>query len=155
MKHLEPPPNLPEESREKWIMAFGNMAKSQKKGQSPANKLTDAIRELVEFKYKAVTARISTMGVWSEKLGKHIHGAATLGVEDVDCVIPYWFNGVLVGLKVAIEIKAGRDQLREKQIKRKGRIEAAGALYIEARSTLQVEHEIDAFLLRITQSQKL
>ncbi len=137
-----PPPGLSPEATEQWFMAFGNMPKTKTK-KSPANMLTEAIREMVELKYRAVTARVNTMGIYSEKLGKHIHSGATLGYEDIDCVIPVLIHGIKIGIKVAIEVKASSgDKLRNKQIKRMEKLESVGALYIEARSVEQVDEEI-------------
>ncbi len=154
MAYKTPPEHLSAEDKVRYDEYFNKRSKPSKK-QTPANKLTDAIRELVEFKYKAVTARINTTGLYDPTMMRFRHSGSTNGYEDCDCTIPFWFNGVLVGLKIAIEVKAGSDKLRDAQVKRKAKLESVGALYIEARSTLQVEQEIDAYLLRITKSQRI
>jgi len=70
--------------------------------------------------------RVNTTGIYNEKLKKYTYGGGRRGMADITAVID--------GRHVSIEIKTGRDKMREAQIKVKNEIERAGGTYIVVRS---------------------
>jgi len=78
--------------------------------------------------------RVNTGGTYSEKLGKYIRSGSKKGMADI--------TAVMNGKHVSIEVKTGRDRIRENQMKVKQEIERAGGVYI-------VVHSFDDFLEQI------
>ena len=71
-------------------------------------------------------ARINTQGNYNAKLQKFVRSGSTNGMADI--------NAVVQGRSISIEVKIGRDKIRESQLKVKSEIEAAGGVYIIVRS---------------------
>lgn len=67
-------------------------------------------------------ARINTQGNYNAKLGQFVRSGSTNGMADI--------NAVVNGKSVSIEVKIGKDKIRESQLKVKSEIEAAGGVYI-------------------------
>jgi hypothetical protein len=131
---------MSEEQQEQWRKAFDHPPK--KKKQSPANALTDAIRDYCDL-LGCATARINVMGIYDENLGKYRKSGSTPGVEDIDVTLPVNVSGMKVGIKVAVEVKIGRDAQSDKQIKREEKIKKAGGHYIIAKTFDQFKTDFD------------
>jgi uncharacterized short protein YbdD (DUF466 family) len=85
-------------------------------------------------------ARINSGAVYDQRLGIYRKGSgATAGMADV--------NAVMGGKSVSIEVKIGKDKIRESQLKVKAQIEQAGGVYIIVRS-------FDDFLQKIEEINK-
>jgi hypothetical protein len=85
-------------------------------------------------------ARINSGAVYDQRLGIYRKGSgATAGMADV--------NAVMGGKSVSIEVKIGKDKIRESQLKVKAQIEQAGGVYIIVRS-------FDDFLQQIEEINK-
>jgi|694.fasta_scaffold107805_8 hypothetical protein len=129
------------EQKEQWYRAFGNLPDKKKK-QSPTNALTDAVREYAEV-HGCVTARINVTGIYDESTGKWRTSNATRGVEDIDVTYPTKIYGIPVGIKIAVEVKYGRDTQSEHQKKRQDKLEKAGAHYIIAKDIDTFKKDFD------------
>ena len=132
--------HLPQQQQEQALRAF---PQGKKKKQSHANALTDAIREYCAL-MGCATARINVMGIWDQEKQMFRTSGSTKGVEDIDVTMPVTINGRRVGIKVAVEVKIGKDAQREHQILRQQRLLHAGAHYIIAKSFDQFKQEFDA-----------
>lgn len=135
---------MTEEQRSQWEMAFGNLSNKKKK-QSPTNALTDAVRKYCELK-GCSTARINVMGIYDEQKGKYRTSGATRGVEDIDVTLPVYIQGIKIGVKVAVEIKYGKDKQSEDQKKREEKLMEAGAHYIIAKTFDQFKEDFDSII---------
>ena len=72
-------------------------------------------------------ARINSGAVFDRRLGVYrANSGATVGMADI--------NAVVKGKSISIEVKIGRDKIRDSQLKVKSEIEAAGGIYIIVRS---------------------
>ncbi len=71
-------------------------------------------------------ARINTQGNYNAKIGKFVRSGSTKGLADI--------NAVVKGKSISIEVKIGKDKIRESQLKVKREIEAAGGVYLIVRS---------------------
>lgn len=138
--------SLPEDERSRLETLFSRPAKKGK--QSPANALTDAICKYVRS-LGGAAARINVMGIYDEKMGKFRPSGSTRGVEDVDCVKPIYVRTltsdqpIKVGLKVAVEVKIGKDRQSDDQKKRQAAVEASGGVYIIAKTFDQFKEAWD------------
>jgi len=94
---------------------------------STANKLTKAIIDYIKFKGGDAN-RINTTGTFRKINGKGrwTHGGTRRGTADI--------HAICRGRHLSIEIKIGRDQVSEDQIRERTRIENAGGLYCVARN---------------------
>jgi hypothetical protein len=91
-----------------------------------ANDLTKLIMKWMEV-HGHFAARINSGAVYDARLGCYRKGSgATVGMADI--------NAVMGGKSVSIEVKIGKDKIRESQIKVKAQIEAAGGVYIVVRT---------------------
>lgn len=128
-----------EKGTPEWDMYFGeNVMKRRKKKQSPSNALTDAVIKYIKANGGAAR-RVNSQGQWDESLGKFRPSGMLKGFEDIDAIKPIDVCGFKVGLKVAIEVKTGKDKLSEHQIKRKQEVEKCHAIYYECK-------DIDSFI---------
>lgn len=100
-----------------------------------ANELTKLIIEWLKV-HGYFGARINTQGNYNAKLGRFVRSGSTKGMADI--------NAVVNGKSVSIEVKIGKDKIRESQIKVKSEIEAAGGVYFIAKN-------FDNFLEQIKQ----
>jgi hypothetical protein len=140
-----PPDWMPQEQKEQWERAFGNLPK--KKKSSPANQLTSDIMDYLLDRNCAV-ARINTTGIYDEKLGRYRKSGSTNGVEDISCTYPLDVKGITIGLTIAIEIKIGKDKMSDDQKKRKQRIELAGGIYLVAKDLQQFKDDLENHLTK-------
>jgi len=69
-------------------------------------------------------ARVNVTGNYNAKLGKYVRSGSKKGMADITSVIH--------GKHVSIEVKTGRDRMREEQWKVKSEIEQAGGVYLIA-----------------------
>lgn len=134
-----PPEWMTPEQKAQWEAAFGNLPKKKK---SPTNELTSAIMKYMRS-LRCAVARINTTGIYDEKIGKYRYSGSTNGVEDVNCILPVNIAGMKVGVTVAVEIKTGKDRMRDEQLERKENVEKAGGHYIIAKTFDQFKNEID------------
>lgn len=90
-----------------------------------ANELTKVI--LAWFKVNDYfAARVNTQGNYNAKLGKWVRSGATAGMADITAVVS--------GRHLSVEVKVGKDTVRESQLRVKAAIENAGGIYIIVRS---------------------
>lgn len=108
--------------------------------------LTKQLVRLVEA-MGGCARRVNTTGIPNGRGGFRKNPAA--GFEDIDACLPVRMkNGQLLGLKVAIEVKTGRDTMSPEQEKRQSELEASGGIYITATGIEQAKAEI---VMRIRQ----
>jgi hypothetical protein len=112
--------------------------KKKSKGPSPSSLLTDAVIKFIKLNGGAAR-RVNTVGVWDAEQGIFRKGGMKRGFEDVDASFPIKINGIKFGLKVAIEIKIGRDTQSDHQLERQEELEKTGAIYLVAK-------DIDSFI---------
>ena len=127
-----------------------------KEDGSPANRLTALIishvtksggaarRVNVQGRYKEGEVTQDVVGRTRLTKGQWIPSGMRKGYEDVDAIKPLQVNGYLVGVKVAIEIKIGKDDLSKEQKERRAEVLAAGGFYIVAREFEQFKADWDA-----------
>ena len=140
MEKRTPPDWMTEEQQSLWKKAFDNPRK--KKSQSGANALTEAVITYCRA-IGCATARINTTGIYDEKLQRYRFSGATKGVEDIDVTLPVVINGKKVGLKIAVEVKYGKDRQSEDQKKRQEALNKSGAYYIIAKTFDEFKKDID------------
>lgn len=131
--------HLPKEQQEQAMKAFSG---GKPKKQSPANALTDAIRNYCKL-LGCATARINVMGIFDKEKGSFRTSGSTKGVEDNDITLPVYIFSVKVGVKVAVEVKIGKDKQSEDQKKRQAEIERAGGHYIIAKTFDEFKQDFD------------
>ena len=103
-----------------------------------ANDLTKLIMAWLKV-HGHFAARINSGAVYDKRLGIYRKGSgATVGMADI--------NAVIKGKSVSIEIKIGKDKIRESQLKVKAEIEAAGGVYFVARSFDDFLNQINLYL---------
>lgn len=97
---------------------------------TPASELTDKVIKF--FKERGHAARrVNSSGQYDEEQQKWRPSGMKRGFEDVDVTISVrdLNNKPYLGLKLAVEIKCGRDTSSEYQEKRAAELEAVGADY--------------------------
>lgn len=116
------------------------------RGRTPANVASSiAIRWL--GMYGGIGRRVNVQGIYDPKTGKWRPSGMKKGFEDVDGVLPITIGGVKVGLKIAIEVKIGKDTHKPEQIERQREIENAGGAYIIYRTSDQFVHDIHVVIM--------
>lgn len=128
-----------DEQRELFQKAF---PPAKKKKQSPANALTSAIKKYIEL-CGGCAARVNVMGIYDQSTGKFRTSGSTKGFEDVDAIFPITISGVKVGLKVAVEVKVGKDRQSDDQKLRQQEVTKAGGVYIIAKTFDQFKQDWD------------
>lgn len=108
----------------------------KKKGQSPANALTDAVINYVKLN-GGRAYRINNTGIYDPTLKKFRTSGTLKGIPDV--------IGVWQGLFISFEIKIGADRQSEHQKLRQQEIEACGGLYVIAKEFDQFKKIYDEF----------
>ena len=98
---------------------------------SRSNQLTKDIIRLVE-KSGGAARRVNTLGVMRN--GRYTKSGMRRGFEDVDAVIPLRIGKQTIGLKVAIEVKIGKDRQSKEQKIRQREVEEAGGIYLVAKN---------------------
>lgn len=139
--------NLDPDRKDQFLMAFPENKK--KKKQSPANALTAAIIKYVEL-CGACAARVNVMGIFDQSTGKYRTSGSKKGFEDVDVTYPLYIAGKKIGLKVAVEIKIGKDRQSEHQIMREQEVTKSGGVYIIAKTFDQFKQDFDEIKVRFS-----
>lgn len=132
--------HLPAEQQEQALKAFSGKKKTK---SSPANALTNAIRDYCSA-LGCATARINVMGVWDQSKGMFRTSGSTKGIEDIDITLPVTIAGISIGVKVAVEVKIGKDIQSDDQIQRMQSLHKCGAHYIIAKTFDQFKQDFDA-----------
>lgn len=101
-------------------------AAARPKGET-ANRMTANILRAINMQPGCVAYRVNNTGIWDEAKQVFRKAHTEPGLPDIFAVLRGRFAG--------IEVKAGRDKIRQEQLHRKFEIERAGGLYFEARST--------------------
>jgi hypothetical protein len=138
---------------------------NREKKQSPANELTDQIiafvkenggaarRVNVQGRYTEGETYTDVVGRLRHQKGSWIPSGMLPGFEDIDAIKPITVYNILgklpycVGVKVAVEVKVGKDFMKEPQLKRREEVLAAGGFYIIAMSYNQFVKEWNAIHL--------
>lgn len=107
-------PNFPDQYRPK-----------PKPKKSETNNLTKAVKDYATLK-GAYTIRVNSQGQYDLDLGTHRKSGSTKGVSDL--ILCY--KGRFIG----VEIKVGKDKLRDLQKEFKMNLEKAGGIFFECRS---------------------
>lgn len=127
---------------EQQLAAEKYFSGGKKKKQSPANSLTDAIITYCSS-LGCATARINVMGIFDQTIGKYRTSGSTKGVEDIDITMPVYVSTMKIGVKVAVEVKIGRDAQSEDQVFRQSKLTQTGAHYIIAKTFDTFKQDFD------------
>lgn len=106
------------------ISGYFGRPNPNKKKQSPANALTDAVITYIKLK-GGIAYRINNMGVYDAKLGKFRTSGTKKGIPDI--------IGIHKGRFISVEIKIGTDRQSDDQKLREQEIIKAGGLYYIAK----------------------
>ncbi len=118
------------------------LAKGKKK-PSESNALTSKI--IKWFKASGgIARRVNVMGIYMQDKGKYRPSGMLKGYEDIDACMPV--RGL--GLKIAIEVKVGKDYQKPEQVVRQQEIESVGGVYLIAKDYEQFVRDITAVLSR-------
>lgn len=140
----------PEYIRHRQIAFAPELLAKGKKKKSPANELASFVIDHVKS-VGGTARRVNTQGQYDEKTGKWRTSGMRKGFEDVDACVPVYFNThscgrFKIGVKVAVEIKIGKDQLSEYQVKRKAELAESGGYYIIASTKEQFTGALQAII---------
>lgn len=108
----------------------------KKRGQSPTNALTKAIKKYTDSHHKCHLYRINTTGIYDANLGMYRTSGSAKGIPDL--------VGLLLGRFFSVEVKIGRDVQSNVQKKRQAEIEYCGGIYYIARSFDEFKKFFDA-----------
>ena len=116
----------PQEIAEEKLRISGYFGRPNpnKKKQSPANALTDAVITYIKLK-GGIAYRINNMGVYDAKLGKFRTSGTKKGIPDI--------IGIHKGRFISVEIKIGTDRQSDDQKLREQEIIKAGGCYYIAK----------------------
>jgi len=116
----------PQEIAEEKLRISGYFGRPNpnKKKQSPANALTDAVITYIKLK-GGIGYRINNMGVYDAKLGKFRTSGTKKGIPDI--------IGIHKGRFISVEIKIGTDRQSDDQKLREQEIIKAGGCYYIAK----------------------
>ncbi len=118
-----------------------------KKPQSPSNKLTSDIILYIRL-LDGFARRVNVQGTYDAAKGTYRKSGMRKGFEDIDVIFPIKINGIKVGLKVAVEVKIGKDKQSTEQIERQREIESCGGIYLVAKDMVSFEKEFSSALSR-------
>lgn len=127
---------------EQQLAAEKYFSGGKKKKQSPANSLTDAVI-IYCASLGCATARINVMGIFDKTTGKYRTSGSTKGVEDIDITLPVYVSSFKIGVKVAVEVKIGRDAQSKDQVLRQSKLTQTGAHYIIAKTFDTFKQDFD------------
>lgn len=111
-----------------------------KKAQSPSNKLTSDIILYIRL-LGGYARRVNVMGVYDSAKGAYRKSGMKKGYEDIDVIFPVKINNIKFGLKVAVEVKIGKDKQSPEQIDRQREIESCGGIYLVAKNMESFEKD--------------
>jgi hypothetical protein len=114
---------------------------SKDKDKTPSNKLTAQIIRWVEQR-GGFARRVNTQGQYDVASGKWRPSGMKKGFEDIDVIMPINISNIRIGIKIAVEVKIGKDVLSIDQKKRREEIESCGGIYIVAKGIDQTTEEI-------------
>lgn len=117
------------------------LAKGKKK-RSSSNQLAADIIKYVKL-CRGAARRVNTQGQWDEALQKWRPSGMKRGYEDVDACMLIMVRGIKIGLKVAIEIKIGKDSLKDEQKERREEVLFSGGVYMVAKTFDQFKRDWD------------
>ena len=137
--HLD---NLSQQERAEIYFSAARLSKGKNKNISPANRLTDQVIRWLES-IGGAGRRVNTQGQFDSAKGIWRKSGMKKGFEDVDGIYPFVLNGVKIGIKLAIEIKIGKDRLSDDQKARKEEVEKCGGIYIVAKDIEQTIADVD------------
>lgn len=106
------------------ISGYFGRPNPNKKKQSPANALTDAVITYIKLK-GGIAYRINNMGIFDEKLGRFRFSGTKKGIPDI--------IGIHKGRFIGVEIKIGTDRQSDDQKLREQEIIKAGGYYYIAK----------------------
>lgn len=145
---------IAEEYEHKRRIAFApEVLKRKKKKQSPANQLTDDIIKFIKLEGGAAR-RVNSQGQFDEATGRWRFSGMKRGFEDIDATMAFRHKGVLIGIKVGIEIKIKHDEMSEYQEKRRDELLRSGAFYMVAKSFDNFSHQWIEMRMEITRRLK-
>jgi hypothetical protein len=117
------------------------LAKGKKK-RSSSNQLASDIIKYVKLNGGA-GRRVNTQGQWDEERQIWRPSGMKRGFEDVDAIMRIMMGGQKIGLKVAVEIKIGKDSLKEEQKERRDEVLFSGGVYMVAKTFDQFKKDWD------------
>lgn len=120
--------------------------KRGKKKPSASNALTSAVIQYIKA-VGGVARRVNSQGQWDPVREMWRLSGMKRGFEDVDGVVPVTVGGVRVGLKVAVEVKGGKDRQSEYQVLRMDEVRRCGGVYIVAKNIDQFMADLNKALL--------
>lgn len=140
MSELE---NMSQDERAQRYFEAARAYSKKDKSKSPANALA---AQLIRWfsSIGGAARRVNVQGIFDQATGKWRPSGMKPGFEDVDGIYPAMINGVKVGVKVACEIKIGRDTLSDEQKKRRDEVLASGGVYVECKNIDQAIDQIHA-----------
>jgi hypothetical protein len=138
MSELE---NMTQDERAKRYFESARSYKTNDRLKSPTNALT---AQIIRWFHSAggTARRVNVQGTFDNKKGKWRPSGMRRGFEDVDGTFPLVINGVTIGIKIACEVKLGKDVMSEDQLIRKEELEAAGGIYIVSKTIDQTINDI-------------
>ena len=98
-----------------------------------ANSLTRCIEAYIRVT-GGYADRINNTGIYDPKTGKWRKSGTRKGIADIMATKKVQYDDRIFAVPVAIEVKWGKDRLSEDQLKIKAEYEAAGGVYLVART---------------------
>lgn len=98
-----------------------------------ANSLTRCIEAYIRVT-GGYADRINNTGIYDSKTGKWRKSGTRKGIADIMATKKVQYDDRIFAVPVAIEVKWGKDRLSEDQLKIKAEYEAAGGVYLVART---------------------
>lgn len=132
--------SLSQQERAEIYFSAARLSKGKK--SSPANQLTDRVIRWLES-IGGAGRRVNTQGQYDSSKGIWRKSGMKKGFEDVDAIYPLVLNGVKIGIKLAIEIKIGKDRLSDDQKERMAEVEKCGGFYIVAKDIEQTIADVE------------
>lgn len=140
--------NMSQDERAKRYFDSARMYRTNDKVKTPTNALTAQIIRFFES-IGGTARRVNVQGTFDNKKGKWRPSGMRRGYEDVDGTFPIEINGVLIGIKIACEVKLGKDVMSQDQLTRKQELETAGGIYIVCKTIEQAITDIYAAIYDI------
>lgn len=115
------------------IFEAARLANPQKdRGRSTSNVYSDMAKRWLNM-YGGAGRRVNVTGIFDKDKGVYRKSGMKRGFEDVDGILPINLglsSGEKVGLKVAIEVKVGKDKQSPEQLEREKEVNSAGGVYV-------------------------
>lgn len=127
-----------------WVIfEAARLANPQKdRGRTQANVYSDMAKRWLAL-YGGAGRRVNVTGLYDQSTGRYRKSGMKKGFEDVDGILPLEL-GVRsrIGLKVAIEVKVGRDRMSDEQKERQREVESAGGIYVVFKEPDQFVYDV-------------